>query len=134
MNTRSMETIYLSPVHTGSWGSLFHEIPCMFNQLIVIYKDLVYWVWVVWVFCYSIWFPRIGGNVPFKLRKCWKSNYSLFHIKGFGVYTRSMETFYLSLVHTGSWGYLFHDKYFFRLFYAYTNRTGIVLNGQFYFF
>ena len=24
------------------------------------------------------------------------------------VYTRSMETIYLSLVHTGSWGYLFH--------------------------
>ena len=26
-----------------------------------------------------------------------------------GVYTRSMETIYLSLVHTGSWGYLFHE-------------------------
>ena len=27
MYTRSMETIYLSLVHTGSWGYLFHEIP-----------------------------------------------------------------------------------------------------------
>ena len=26
--TRSMEIIYLSLVYTGSWGYLFHEIPC----------------------------------------------------------------------------------------------------------
>ena len=25
--THSMETIYLSLVHTASWGNIFHEIP-----------------------------------------------------------------------------------------------------------
>ena len=34
--------------------------------------------------------------------------YNWFHIKGtLGVYTRSMETIYLSLGHTGSWGTFF---------------------------
>ena len=29
MHTCSMQTIYLSLVHAGSWGYLFHEIPCI---------------------------------------------------------------------------------------------------------
>ena len=31
--TRSMETIYPFQVHTGSWGNLFHEIPCIIFAL-----------------------------------------------------------------------------------------------------
>ena len=28
-----METIYLSLVHPGSWGYLFHEIPCSYKSI-----------------------------------------------------------------------------------------------------
>ena len=60
--TRSMETIYLSQVNTGSWGYLFHEIPCskiylyrtesypflnptqVYQNISVPYRHLSYWV------------------------------------------------------------------------------------------
>ena len=38
-----------------------------------------------------------------------KPTYSWFHIKSTWGDIRSMETIYLSLVHTGNWGYLFHE-------------------------
>ena len=36
MYTSSMETIYLSLVHTGSWGNLFHEIPSISTIFIIV--------------------------------------------------------------------------------------------------
>ena len=35
-----METIYLSLVHTGSWGYLFHEIPVILSDDNVIYYNM----------------------------------------------------------------------------------------------
>ena len=46
-------------------------------------------------------------NQPFLCTTSWDT--ADFIYKVLEVYTRSMETIYLSLVRTGSWGYLFHE-------------------------
>ena len=90
--THSMETIYLSQVHTGSWGNLFSWNPRYINRVFNIYVKK-------WLF--SAFKPKYLDSQEVQ-QKCWPKSYlatSSDDTKVYYSFKSVREVFNIFLVH-----------------------------------